>query len=211
MKGRHNLTIFLDNFSTSFRRNSTRKIVRWFEELINLNHRTIFITEFHQKLVEVVQKNSAISLALIAARSVFHLTLRRCETHSQCVSLTLPRAPLKLSLLHSIVFHIALRQCETHSQCVSLAPPREPLKLSLLHSIVFHIALRLCETPPSPPAPDPVGIENCKQFFLPCSGDDVRRMCCYFLRCKCKQWWKKLFTVFDTGWVRGKWGGRRFT
>ena len=26
-------------------------------------------------------------------------------------------------------------------------------------------ALRRCETPPSPPAPDPVGIENCKQLF----------------------------------------------
>ena len=52
MKGRHNLTIFLVNFSTNFRRNSTRKIVRWFEELINLNHLAIFITEFNQKLVE---------------------------------------------------------------------------------------------------------------------------------------------------------------
>ena len=27
--------------------------------------------------------------------------------------------------------------------------------------------LRRCETPPYPPAPDPVGIENCKQFFSP--------------------------------------------
>ena len=27
--------------------------------------------------------------------------------------------------------------------------------------------LRRCETPPSPPAPDPVGIENCKQLFVP--------------------------------------------
>ena len=27
--------------------------------------------------------------------------------------------------------------------------------------------LRLCETPPSPPASDPVGIENCKQLFSP--------------------------------------------
>ena len=27
--------------------------------------------------------------------------------------------------------------------------------------------LRLCERPPSPPAPDPVGIENCKQLFSP--------------------------------------------
>ena len=32
---------------------------------------------------------------------------------------------------------------------------------------VFHMLLRLCETPPSPPAPDPVGIENCKQLFSP--------------------------------------------
>ena len=27
--------------------------------------------------------------------------------------------------------------------------------------------LRRCETPPSPHAPDPVGIENCKQLFSP--------------------------------------------
>ena len=32
---------------------------------------------------------------------------------------------------------------------------------------VFHIASRLCETTPSPPAPDPVAIENCKQLFSP--------------------------------------------
>ena len=31
----------------------------------------------------------------------------------------------------------------------------------------MQITLRLCETPPSPPAPDPVGIENCKQLFSP--------------------------------------------
>ena len=101
MKRRHNLTIFLNNFSTNFRRNSTRKIVRWFEELINLNHLTIFITEYHQKLVEKLSKKIQLSLALIAAWSVFHLTLRECET------------------------------------------------------------------PPSPPTPDPVGIENCKQLFSP--------------------------------------------
>ena len=65
------------------------------------------------------------------------------------------------------VLSYALRQCETHSQCVSLALSREPLKLSFLHSIVFHIALRRCETPPSPLAPDPVGMENCKQLFSP--------------------------------------------
>ena len=76
MKGRHNLTIFLDNFSTSFRRNSTRKIVRWFEEFINLNHLTIFYNRISSKTGrKVVQENSAISLALIAARSVCHLAL----------------------------------------------------------------------------------------------------------------------------------------
>ena len=31
----------------------------------------------------------------------------------------------------------------------------------------FEWALRRCETPPSPPTPDPVGIENCKQLFSP--------------------------------------------
>ena len=41
--------------------------------------------------------------------NVFHSALRRCETHSQRISLAPPRTPLKLSLLHSIVFHIALR------------------------------------------------------------------------------------------------------
>ena len=41
---------------------------------------------------------------------MFHIALRQCETHSQCVSLaSVSREPLKLSLLHSIVFHIALR------------------------------------------------------------------------------------------------------
>ena len=54
----HNkLAIFLDNFSISFQRNSTRKTVRWFEELINFNHLTIFITEFHQKLIEKLSMN----------------------------------------------------------------------------------------------------------------------------------------------------------
>ena len=54
-------------------------------------------------------------------------------------------------------------------------------KLSLCGQILFYSGyliiledlfdgiqpLRLCETPPSPPAPDPVGIENCKQLFSP--------------------------------------------
>ena len=33
-----------------------------------------------------------------------HLILRQCKTRSYCVSFTPPRAPMKLSLLHSIVF-----------------------------------------------------------------------------------------------------------
>ena len=36
-------------------------------------------------------------------------SLKRCETHSQFVSLAPLRAPLKLSLLHSIVFQMLLR------------------------------------------------------------------------------------------------------
>ena len=44
----------------------------------------------------------------------FKVVLRLCVTHSQCVSLIPPGAPLKLSLLHSIV----------KRQCVSLAPSK---------------------------------------------------------------------------------------
>ena len=63
VKGRHNLTIFLDNFSINFRQNSTSKKVGWFEELINLNHLTIFITGFHQKLVEKLSEEIQLSLS----------------------------------------------------------------------------------------------------------------------------------------------------
>ena len=63
VEGRHNLTIFLDNFSTNFGRNSARKIVSWFEELINLNDLTIFITEFNQELVEKLSKKIQLSLS----------------------------------------------------------------------------------------------------------------------------------------------------
>ena len=38
----------------------------------------------------------------------YHTPLRRCETHSQYVSLVPPSAPLKLCLLHSIMFHMLL-------------------------------------------------------------------------------------------------------
>ena len=60
----------------------------------------------------VVQTNSAISLALIAARSVFHLTLRQCEKHSVCLSCSADSATEAISLALSCterVFHIALR------------------------------------------------------------------------------------------------------
>ena len=65
---------------------------------------------------------------------------------------------------------LVLRQCETHLVCLSCSAESATEALSLaLHSVprVFHLALRLCETPPSPLAPDPVGIENCKQLFSP--------------------------------------------
>ena len=48
---------------------------------------------------------------------------------------------------------------------------------------LFSCALRLCETPPSPPAPDPVGIENCKQLFSPLLAFTTRneKSCLQFL------------------------------
>ena len=39
-------------------------------------------------------------------RKVFHIVLRQSETHLYVFSLAPPRAPLKLSLSHSIVFHV---------------------------------------------------------------------------------------------------------
>ena len=50
---------------------------------------------------------------------------------------------------------------------------------------MLSLALRLCETPPSPPAPDSVGIKNCEQLFSPLLAFTTRNE-------------KKLFTVFDT-------------
>ena len=41
---------------------------------------------------------------------------------------------------------------------------------------VFHIALRRCETRPSPLAPDPVGIKNCKQIFSPLLGFTTQKI-----------------------------------
>ena len=60
-----------------------------------------------------------------------------------------------------------------------------------------------------------VSIKNCNDFFHyglhlrpkkrnTYSEDDVCTMCCYFLGRKCKQFWKKLFTVFDTDRVPGR-------
>ena len=50
----------------------------------------------------------AIDTPSVAQCSQPNSTLTRCESHSQCVSLTPPKVPLKLSLLHSIVYHIVL-------------------------------------------------------------------------------------------------------
>ena len=55
-----------------------------------------------------------------------------------------------------------------YSVCLSYSAESATKAISLaLHSraSVWHIALRRCETPHSPPTPDPVGIENCKQLF----------------------------------------------
>ena len=60
--------------------NSTRKIVRWFEELINSNDLTFFYSRISSKTGRKdIQKHLTISLALMAARSVFHPTLRLCD------------------------------------------------------------------------------------------------------------------------------------
>ena len=62
----------------------------------------------------------------------------------------------------------------------------------------MELLLRRCETPPSPPASDPVGIENCKQLFSPLlafttqeiathNTDIISAVCvAFFLRRKCK-------------------------
>ena len=41
---------------------------------------------------------------------------------------------------------------------------------------VLSLPLRRCETPPSPPAPDPVGIENCKQLFSPLLASTTQKI-----------------------------------
>ena len=59
-----------------------------------------------------------------------------------------------------------LRRCGTlwsAREIASMAPSAEQARHA---ENVFHIALRLCETPRSPPAPDQVSIENCKQVFF---------------------------------------------
>ena len=51
-------------------------------------------------------RNEKSCLQFLIPTAVFHMLLRRCETHSQCVSLAPPREPLELSLSHSIMFHV---------------------------------------------------------------------------------------------------------
>ena len=65
-------------------------------------------------------------------------------------------------------------------------------------NMFFFCPLRRCETPPSPPALDPVGIENCKELFSPLlvlttqkiathSTDIIVAVCvAFFLGRKCK-------------------------
>ena len=75
--------------------------------------------------------------------------LRRCETHSQCVSLAPPREPLKLSLLYSIVFHIALRGGSTHNKIAWVQQRQHHRAHESARERMLSLALRLCETPPS--------------------------------------------------------------
>ena len=70
-----------------------------------------------------------------ATASVCHITLRQCETHSQCVSLAPPREPSKLSLLHSIVFHIALRSAREIAAIFRI-------HFLLVVQTIFHVLLR---------------------------------------------------------------------
>ena len=57
--------------------------------------------------------------------NVLHISLRRCVTRSQCVSLAPPNAQLKISLLHSIierrVAHRLKAMCHTFLACLSRA------------------------------------------------------------------------------------------
>ena len=81
----------------------------------------------------------------------FEIFLRRCETHSQCVSLAPPRAPLKLFLLHSIVFHMLLK-C-THGMKKTV-PRKKSRSLgtflwsffqgTFFRDLVTHTPFRLC-------------------------------------------------------------------
>ena len=60
-----------------------------------------------------------------------------------------------------------LRRCERLWSAREIASMALSAEQARHTENVFHIAIRRCETPPSPPAPDPVGIENCKQLFPP--------------------------------------------
>ena len=85
--------------------------------------------------------------------STFHITLRRGETHVE----------------H---YRVQERELQWRSRRSKRDIPN-----------VFHSALRLCETPPSPPAPDPAGIENYEQLFSPLLAFTTRneKSCLQFL------------------------------
>ena len=134
-----------------------------------------------------------------------------------CVEFLHPTIPL-IPRCVRILCHCLKAMCNTFLVCLfrSAGCAIEAISLAL-HSrpSVWHIAVRACEIPRSVS-------KTVNNFFYyglhlrpkksnTSSGDDVRRMCCYVLGCKCKQWWKKLFTVFDTDWGWGRWGGRCFT
>ena len=80
---------------------TTHKIATRSTHIISAEHVAFF-------WVVNATRNEKSCLQFLIPTAVFHMLLRQCETHSQCVSLAPPREPLKLYFLHSIVFHIAL-------------------------------------------------------------------------------------------------------
>ena len=71
------------------------------------------------------------------------------------------------------------------------------------------LPLRLCKTATCPPNPDQISIKNCKQIFSQVLTFITKKryhlqrrwrpyyMLLLFCNYKCKQLWKKVFTVFD--------------
>ena len=96
------------------------------------------------------------------------------------------------------------------SFCLCYATPNKALDIIKLVSIFFlpnqqfrpllpgnfqknlKIGLRACEIPRSVSKTVNnffhYGLHLRPKISNTCSGDDVRRTCCYFLGCKCKQW-----------------------